>query len=207
MLKPITFLSIFMIAIFTVSCKNDTQEPKNVDADKATTQIAPTTPVKRAAKKNLTEEEIAELKSVMVRVMTEAQLKKFASYLVTAELTDQLTSGGPFTVFGPSNAALESLTSEKALFYSNIENRVKLEEMLKSYIVTEKINKESLLQAIDKSGKAKLKTLAGTTLTATKSGEGIVISDGKSGKATVISGGVEASNGVVYIVDGLLNSN
>jgi uncharacterized surface protein with fasciclin (FAS1) repeats len=196
-----------MIAILTVSCKNDTEEHKNVDAEKATTQIAPATPVKRAAKKDLTPEDIAELKSVMVRVMTEAKLKKFASYLVTAELTDQLTGAGPFTVFGPTNAALESMAAEKTLFYSNPENKAKLEEMLKSYIVTEKINKESLLQAIDKSGKAKLKTLAGTTLTATKSGEGIVISDGKSGKATVISGGVEASNGVVYIVDGLLNSN
>ncbi|MCG2418142.1 fasciclin domain-containing protein [Aequorivita sp. F47161] len=207
MLKPITFLSIFMIALLAVSCKNDTPKDKNIDAEKPTTQIAPATPVKRAAKKDLTPEDIAELKSVMVRVMTEAKLKKFASYLVTAELTNKLTGEGPFTVFAPTNAALEAMGAEKTLFYSNTENRAKLVEMLKTHIVTRKVDKETLLQAIDKSGKVNLETLAGTTLTATKSGEDIVISDAKSGKASVLNNGVEASNGVMFMINGVLGTN
>lgn len=207
MLKSITFLSIAMFTLLTISCKNETQESKNSDVENVTTQVPIDTTIRRAAKKDLTPADIALLQSVMARVMNEPHLKRFASYLVTAELTDQLANEGAFTVFGPSNTAVESLTAERTKFYSIQENRAKLEEMLKSHIVVGKMDKETLLQAIGKSGKAKLKTLAGTTLTATKSGEDIVLSDGKSGSAKVTSVGVEGSNGMVYIIDGVLNAN
>ncbi|MEM0518543.1 MULTISPECIES: fasciclin domain-containing protein [Aequorivita] len=207
MLKPIAFLSIFLFVLLTVSCKDEAQKSEDVTVANPPSKVAPAIPVKRAAKKDLTAEDIAELKSVMVRIMTEAKVKKFASYLVTAELTDQLTGNGPFTVFAPTNTALESLTSERTLFYSNTGNRAKLKEMLNGHIVSEKITKETLLQSIDKNGKAKFQTLAGTTLTAEKLGDAIIISDGKTGKATVVSNGVEASNGVVFMIDGVLNVN
>ncbi|MEH6765662.1 MAG: fasciclin domain-containing protein [Aequorivita antarctica] len=165
-------------------------------------------PVKRAPKKDLTPEDIALIKSVMSRIMTEPQLKQYASYLVTAGMGTMLSEDkGPYTVFAPSTIALESFTGEKKKFYATPDNKPKLEEMLKSYIVQGKMDKETLLQTINKSGKAKFKTLAGVTLTATKSGEDIVISDGKGANAKVVKGSIEGSNGVVYVLDGLLNAN
>ncbi len=207
MRKPITFLYICIFAVLVSSCKNDKQESKVEETEVTATEVVPVAPTKRAPKKELTPEDHAMLKSVMVRLMTESQLQKFASYLVTAEMANKLSGEGEFTVFAPSNTAIESLTPEKINFYSNIDNRKKLEDMLKSHIVVGKIDKESLLQTIGKNGKATLKTLDGTTLTATKSGETIVISDKKSGKATVIKGSIEGSNGFLYIVDGVLNAH
>lgn len=208
MLKPITLLFISMFALLTFSCKNETQDAEKMQTESAVIDSIPKKPAKRAPKKNLTPADIAMLKSVMARIMNEPQLKKLASYIVTADLGNQLSSEeGPFTVFGPTNTAFESLNAEKKLFYSSPENSAKLIDMLKSHIVVGKMDKETMLKTINKNGKAKLKTLASTTLTATKSGDDIVISDGKGANAKVIKGSVESSNGVVYVIDGVLNAN
>ena len=79
--------------------------------------------------------------------------------------------------------------------------------MLKSHIVVGNFDKTTLMQTIDKGGKAKLKTLAGITLMVTKSGEELIVADGKGATAKVIKGSVEGSNGSVYVVDALLNAN
>ena len=203
--KPFNFLILIMICFLVISCKND---PKKEQTISNTENVAERPPVKRAKKKDLTPEDIEMLNSVMARIMGEQELKKFASYTVTANLTDLLSNTkGPFTVFAPSNAALETLTPERQNFYSNPENKAKLEALLKSHIVEGHLNQETLMQTINKSGKAKLKTLEGITLTATKSVEDIIISDGKGVKAKVVKGSIEGSNGTVYVVDGVLNLN
>ncbi len=207
MQKPFSFLFISMFALLIISCKNDAQDVK-ATAESAVVDTVQKPPVKRAPKKDLTPEDIAVIKSVMSRIMSEPHLKKYASYLVTAEMGTMLSEDkGPFTVFAPSTIALEAFTAEKKKFYATPDNKPKLEEMLKSYIVQGKMDKETLLQSITKSGKAKLKTLAGVTLTATKSGDDIVISDGKGASAKVVKGSIEGSNGVVYVLDGILNVN
>jgi uncharacterized surface protein with fasciclin (FAS1) repeats len=206
--KPFTFLFIFFFAMLTISCKNDSQNVIKTDTENKPTQITTAIPGKRAAKKVLTPADIAVIESVMAKVINEQQLKKFASYLVTAQLTNQLSGDEEqFTIFSPSNAAIESLTAEKQKFYSSPENSEKLVEMLKSHIISGKMDKESLLKTISKNGKAKLKTLAGTTITATKVGENIVIFDAKGTKTTVVKGSIDGSNGTIYVVDGVLNVN
>ncbi len=205
MQKLFTFLLISTFTFLIVSCKNEAKTEK-VESDKV--EVAEKPAVKRADKKELTEADIQEINSVMSRVMTTPELKKYASYIVTAELADMLSTGkGPFTVFAPSIAALESLTVEKKKFYATPENKAKLEEMLKSHIVEGTMDKENLLKAINKNGKAKLKTLAGVTLTASKMGNDIIISDGKGGKATILKDDILGSNGVVFVVDGVMNAN
>jgi len=206
--KPFSFLLISMFALLAFSCKNETNNAQKVEIESAVVDTVQKPPVKRAPKKDLTPEDIAVIKSVMARIMNEPQLKKYASYLVTADMGTMLSEDkGPYTVFAPSTTAFEFFTAEKKKFYATPDNKTKLEEMLKSYIVQGKMDKETLLQTISKSGKAKLKTLAGVTLTATKSGEDIIISDRKGVKVKVVKGSIEGSNGVVYVVDGLLNDD
>tara|TARA_R110002012_G_scaffold37798_4_gene105678 strand:- start:6951 stop:7577 length:627 start_codon:yes stop_codon:yes gene_type:complete len=208
MLKPTSFLILSVFVLLSFSCKNDTQNSEKIESETVAVDTASELPKNRAAKKDLTPQDIAVIKSVMARVMNDGYLKRFASYLVTAELTDLLSSqDGPFTVFGPTDTAIESLADEKRKFYSNPENKAKLVEMLKSHIVEGNFDKTTLMQTIAKSGNAKLKTLAGITLTITKSGEDLIVADGKGVKAEVIKGSVEGSNGSVYVVDALLNAN
>ncbi len=200
MQKPILFFLISVITLLTISCKNETTS--------SASEVPEISKEHWAEKKELTQKDIEEINSLMYGVMSTHQAKKYSSYIVTAELADLLSNEkGPFTVFAPSNQAIESLSAERIKFYSIPDNRPKLQEMLKSHIVEGNINKESLLQAINKGGKAKLKTLEGITLTASKSGEDIVISDGKGGKATVLKADISGSNGVLHVVDGVFNAN
>lgn len=201
-----TFLYILLIALLSFSCKNENRETQKSEVENKVTELNQK-PVKRAAKKELTQDDIEMLKSVMSRIMRDPELKRFASYTVSAGLADQLSKEGTVTVFAPSNAALGVLNSEKKKRYANPENQLELQEMLKSHIVEGNWDKETLLKNIDKNGRAKLKTLAGNTLTLSKSGEDIIISTGKNGSATVINNSTEASNGVVYLVDGVLSVN
>lgn len=208
MLKPFAVLFISLFALATISCKNDTKQLKNEVTELAERDSIQKTPVKRASKKELTPKDVAEVQSVMLRIMSEPQLKQYASYIVSAQLADQLSKEeGPFTIFAPSSVSLETMAAEKKKFYSMPENKQKLAEYLKSYIVKGKFDKNSLMQTLANKGKVNLETLSGKSVIATKSGETIVISDSNGKKATVIRGSIAGSNGVVYVIDGLLNAN
>lgn len=57
------------------------------------------------------------------------------------------------------------------------------------------------------SGKAELKTVAGGTLTATMSGEKLMLTDEKDGMSTVTIANVMQSNGVIHVIDSVLLPN
>jgi uncharacterized surface protein with fasciclin (FAS1) repeats len=204
MTKPFLLVLLLSTVAMVFSCKNS--EEKNQPANDPITAVEapPKPPVKRAPKKELTSQDLVIIKSVMARVMNEAQLKKYASYLVTAELGTMLSEEkGPFLVFAPANSALEAMDAEKRKGYASPENKAKLTEMLKSYIVEGKDN-ETLMKALNEKGTTKLKTLAGTNLTVSKTEGGITISTNKGTTVRIVGNGTAASNGTVYAVDGLL---
>lgn len=140
--------------------------------------------------------------------MNERDLKRFASLIVTAEMATQLTKdGGVYTVFGPSNTAIDSLAIKNNKFYSKQENLDKLKDLLRSHIVEGEYSRESLSESISKSGKLKLKTLSGTSLTLTKVDDKIIISDNKGMKVNVLKGGEKGSNGTSYVIEGVLKAD
>jgi uncharacterized surface protein with fasciclin (FAS1) repeats len=205
MLKTFPFLFIAMLVLAAISCK---EEPKNTSLKAEEIEISKKSPIKKAPKKELTPEDIEEINSVMSRIMKTGQLETFASYTVNAGLAETLfNEKGPVTIFAPSNAAIDSLSVEKKNFYTMTDNRPALKNMLNAHIVEGNWSKDVLNEAINKSGKVKLKSKAGTTLTASKSGEAIVIANEKGKKATVINGSIKGSNGELYVIDAVLNEN
>lgn len=203
MLKSVALLFISIFALTCFSCKNGSQEETNSQTENSVIEGLNERP--RAPKKDLTPEEIAVTKSVMTQIMGEPQLKNFASYLVSAGLTDTLFNNeGPFIVFGPENAVIEALSDEKIKFYSNPENKDELKAMLTSHIVLGEKGSEDLMQTIAKKRKMELKTLSGTKLILTKSGEAISVSNGKGKKANLLKEGI-GSNGTYFVVDGLMH--
>ena len=199
MRKAATFLMISLLALLIVSCKNETNEDTPIS--EISESLAPP-PIK---KKDLTPEQMERLSSVMSQLMLDDEFKKFASYSVTAGITEMLSNEkGPFTVFAPINRAFENVAPESKSYYSNQINRKSLEEMLKSHIVQGMINTTKLNESIGKSGKTTLKTMAGTTLTITRVGENLLVSSDGGGKGTILGSEIPGSNGVVYAVDGVL---
>ena len=122
-----------------------------------------------------------------------------------AGLVETLQGPGPFTVFAPTNAAFDKLPAGTVDNLVKPENKGTLTSILTYHVVPGKIDAKTLIKLIkDGKGMAKLKTVAGGTLTAKMSGNGIAIVDEKGGMATVQISDVYQSNGVIHSIDTVL---
>lgn len=123
---------------------------------------------------------------------TSAELTTLVTALQSAGLVTALQADGPFTVFAPRNSAFDALGSStvQALLASG--NEAALTDLLTYHVVPGRFT------AADLAGGAMLTTLAGGTITV-EGGNGVTV-DG----ATVLTADLEASNGVVHIIDAVL---
>ena len=115
---------------------------------------------------------------------------------------------GPFTVFAPTNEAFAALPAGTVDTLLKPESKAALTRILTYHVVAGDVDAASLLKAIAAGGgKATLKTVAGGTLTAMKSGSGITVTDEKGGVANVTIADVKQSNGVIHVIDKVLLPN
>lgn len=122
-----------------------------------------------------------------------------------AGLVETLKGSGPFTVFAPTNEAFDKLPKGTVDTLLKPENKAKLTAVLTYHVVPGKQDAASISRTIAAgNGKATFKTVQGGTLTATKSGDTIVLTDEKGGTARVTIGDVQQSNGVIHVIDTVL---
>lgn len=194
-------LLVFTVFAAFIACKNDAKEPAMEDG-----QVKTDTVVKKV-RKVPTEEEKAQAKSVMAVVMMNPDLKAFASHLVTVGITDiLLKEKGPYTVFAPTNAAFEQLDEAKKKRFLNPKNRETLMAILKSHVVQGSFDSATLLENIKSNkGSFVLQTISGESLTVSKSGRNIVVTNTTGAKAMLLDkGDILGSNGMVHTVGSLL---
>ena len=129
---------------------------------------------------------------------------RFAQAAKAAGLEGTLAGPGPYTVLVPRDEAFSKV--EGALKDpAKPENRAELTRILTYHILPGTVLTEDLGKAVDNGkGKALVQTMNGQTLTATKDGDKIVLTDASGGKATIVEGDQQRSNGVVQIVDAVL---
>ncbi|XVJ58614.1 MAG: fasciclin domain-containing protein [Tepidisphaera sp.] len=132
-------------------------------------------------------------KTVVETAAAASEFKTLATLIEKAGLVDVLNGKGPFTVFAPTDAAFAKLPKETVEALLKPENKAQLVEILKYHVVSGRIFSDAALKA----GKAK--TLQG--------GEVAIKSEG--GKATVGGAGLtatdlDASNGVIHVIDTVL---
>ena len=115
--------------------------------------------------------------------------KTLAAAVTAAGLAETLKGKGPFTVFAPSDAAFSAIQSDVDNLMKP-ENKVQLAQILKGHVISGKMKAADL-----KDGEI-LTALDGSKLR-------VNISNGKVmvGDATVTMKDVEASNGVVHLID------
>ena len=125
---------------------------------------------------------------------------RFFQIAKSVGLDATLAGPGPYTVFVPDDQALASLeTGEEP------EARARLTGVLTNHILPGTILAEDIGKAIDNGeGKAALATMGGGTLTATREGGNIVLTDPAGGKATISKADERYTNGVVHRVSGVL---
>jgi uncharacterized surface protein with fasciclin (FAS1) repeats len=127
-------------------------------------------------------------------VATAASHNPALSTLVTAVekagLADTLNSAKDITVFAPTNAAFAKIP--KATLDSVLNNKAELTKILTYHVVPSRLSPSQLAGTH--------KTLEGSTLTVTGSGEQFTV----NGTSMVVCGDVQTANATVYIVDTVL---
>ena len=115
-----------------------------------------------------------------------------AKALTAAGLIDTLKGNGPFTVFAPTDDAFAKLPQQTLSDLLKPENKEKLTAVLTYHVVAGKVTASqvaNISQAI---------TVQGQSLKVDTK-DGVKINDAK-----VIAANVEASNGVIHIIDSVL---
>lgn len=125
-----------------------------------------------------------------------------------AGLVETLKSKGPFTVFAPTNAAFGKLSAGTVDTLIKPESKEMLTKILTYHVLAGKFDSKAIARRIRQGhGSAKFKTVSGHTLTASMSGDDLIIRDEKGGTSQVTIGNVYQSNGVIHVVDSVLLPN
>lgn len=119
-----------------------------------------------------------------------------------AGLVETLSGAGPFTVFAPTNAAFAKLPAGTVESLTQPANREALTRILTYHVIAGRVSAADLGAQIDAGGgRATLTTVQGGTLTATREGNSIRLTDAAGGSALVTSADLGASNGVIHVID------
>jgi uncharacterized surface protein with fasciclin (FAS1) repeats len=134
-----------------------------------------------------------------------AQDSRFMALTKAAGLDATLAGPGPYTVLVPDDAAFGKLSAGTYDTWLKPESRAALTGVLTYHILPGTVLAEDIGKAIDNAkGTAVLATMGGGTLTATKEGGKIVLTDGTGTKATVTQADDQFTNGVVHHIDAVL---
>jgi uncharacterized surface protein with fasciclin (FAS1) repeats len=133
------------------------------------------------------------------------QKSRFFAAAKAAGLDVTLGGPGPYTVLVADDAAFAKLPAGTADNWLKPESRAQLTGVLTNHILPGTILAEDIGKAIDTGkGKAVLMSVGGGTLTATREGGKIVLTDSAGTKATVTKADQKHSNGVVHHIDTVL---
>lgn len=131
--------------------------------------------------------------------------KSLAAAVAQAGLGQTLSETGPFTLFAPTDAAFAQVPPVTRDGWMRPAQKDVLAGVLKYHVVPGKLTAADLAARIaEGGGKVVLKTADGQDLTATKSGDAILLTSASGNKATVTQADAAQSNGVVHAVDAVL---
>jgi uncharacterized surface protein with fasciclin (FAS1) repeats len=119
-----------------------------------------------------------------------------------AGLVETLQGDGPFTVFAPTNAAFDKLPEGTVETLLKPENKDQLTRILTYHVVAAELMAEDVLSAVRKnSGTFSATTVSGDKFKVTTKEGNVVIKDSSGNMATVVKTDVDASNGVIHVID------
>jgi uncharacterized surface protein with fasciclin (FAS1) repeats len=122
-----------------------------------------------------------------------------------AGLVETLKGKGPFTVFAPTNDAFGKLPAGTVETLLKPENKGMLTGILTYHVIAGKVDAKAVAAAIKAGGgKAELTTVAGGKLTASVENGKVKITDAKGNSAYVTAADLNASNGVIHVIDSVL---
>ena len=133
-----------------------------------------------------------DMKSIVDIAVGNKDFSILVQALTKAGLVDTLKGDGPFTVFAPTDAAFSALLKELNVTADQLLAREDLKDILLYHVVSGKVLSKDLTEGMMP------KTVNGKTVTITLK-DGAKVNDSK-----VTTADIEASNGVIHIIDKVL---
>jgi uncharacterized surface protein with fasciclin (FAS1) repeats len=109
-----------------------------------------------------------------------------------AELVDDLTNAGPFTVFAPTNAAFEKVPKETLDNLMKDENKADLQNILQYHVFVGVLKTEFMQDG------QTFNQVNGDNITIKKNGDKVTVNG-----ANIVAS-IPASNGIIHVVDAVL---
>lgn len=128
-------------------------------------------------------------------VETATEAGDFTTLLAAAEaagLVETLSSEGPFTVFAPTDAAFDALPDGTVDELLMPENKARLTQILTYHVISGEVMSSDLSDGMEAG------TVEGSAVTISLE-DGVMVND-----ANVVSADIEASNGVIHVIDAVL---
>jgi uncharacterized surface protein with fasciclin (FAS1) repeats len=135
----------------------------------------------------------AETRDVVDTAIAAGSFKTLAKALDAAGLVTTLKGAGPFTVFAPTDEAFAKLPNGTLETLLKPENKEKLRRILTYHVVAGNVMASDVVKL------QSAKAVSGDTITV-KVQDGVVHLD----NATVTSADVNASNGVIHVIDSVI---
>jgi uncharacterized surface protein with fasciclin (FAS1) repeats len=141
---------------------------------------------------------VAPTKNIVEIAQGDPQFSTLVAALSQASLVTALSGAGPFTVFAPTNAAFDALRRDLAgagnppITVAALLANAKLADILKYHVLTSKVLKAQVPVATP------ITTFQGETLSISAA---FVITDRKARTANITATDIEATNGVIHVID------
>ncbi len=138
----------------------------------------------------------ASTKDIVDTAVSAGSFNTLVQAVQAADLVGTLKSDGPFTVFAPTDEAFAKLPDGTLENLLKPENKSKLQAILTYHVLPGKI------MSADAAMTSSAKTVNGQSFRITKSANGLMVDN-----ANVIKADIEASNGVIHVIDQVILPN
>jgi uncharacterized surface protein with fasciclin (FAS1) repeats len=153
-------------------------------------------------------QEMYPTKNIVENAVNSADHTTLVAAVKAAGLVETLEGPGPFTVFAPTNEAFNKLPTGTVDTLLKPENKATLTKVLTYHVVAGRLSASDLKKEIKAgNGTAQLTTVEGGKLWASMQDGRIMLKDEKGGTARVTIPNVFQSNGVIHVIDSVVQPN
>lgn len=139
-------------------------------------------------------------KDIVATAAAAGQFKTLAAALGAGGLVETLQGAGPYTVLAPTDEAFAKLPAGTVETLLKPENKEKLKTILTYHVIKGNVPASEVVKLDGKT----VETVAGQTLTVKVNGNNVSLVDASGNTVAVVKTDVNASNGVIHVIDGVL---
>ena len=198
--KLIAIGAVASLGLFAAACGDDDD---NATEDTTAAVTEETTAMTEETTAPATEDTAAaaEVGTIVDIAAADENFSTLVSLVTTAELVETLSAEGPFTVFAPTNAAFEALAEKMGVTMDELsatltEDTALLAKVLTTHVISGKVMAADTA-ALDGT---EVEMVSGEKATVASADGAVSLTIGES-VINVVTADVEASNGVIHVID------